>query len=124
MRAYPALVFHPAPEGVGVTIPDLHLNAMGDTAEAALEAAGRSAAELVAAWASEGVAPPAASAIDALDPADRAEAAFCALVTVRLPGRSRRVQITLDEDLLADIDALSSNRSGWLAEAARQRLGR
>ena len=39
-----------------------------------------------------------------------------------LAGRSVRVNITLDERLLAQIDALTSNRSGFLAEAARRVL--
>ncbi|WP_163268052.1 type II toxin-antitoxin system HicB family antitoxin [Chelativorans alearense] len=49
-------------------------------------------------------------------------------VPVELPGKAVRVNITLDEHLLAAIDraagAQGSSRSGFLAEAARRRLGR
>ena len=44
------------------------------------------------------------------------------LVRAELPGRSRRYNITLDEGLVAAIDRVSSNRSGFLAAAARDRL--
>jgi predicted RNase H-like HicB family nuclease len=39
-----------------------------------------------------------------------------------LPGRAVRINVTLDERLLAEIDAASKNRSGFLAEAARRAL--
>lgn len=38
------------------------------------------------------------------------------------PGRSQRVQVTMDERLLAQIDAVSKNRSAFLADAAQQFL--
>ncbi len=41
-----------------------------------------------------------------------------------LPGRSKRINITLDENLIADIDANSTNRSAFLADAAREKLWR
>ncbi len=46
------------------------------------------------------------------------------LVPVVLPGRARRVNVTLDEALLEEIDQISDNRSGFLAEAARAELAR
>lgn len=44
------------------------------------------------------------------------------LVRVEVPGRSVRLNITLDEGLLAAIDRVAPNRSGFLADAARQAL--
>ncbi len=48
------------------------------------------------------------------------------LVPVELPGRSVRANITVDEALLSRIDAAAAQdgntRSGWLAQAARERL--
>ncbi len=38
------------------------------------------------------------------------------------PGRSIRINITIEERLLAQIDAATTNRSGFLAEAARRAL--
>ena len=46
------------------------------------------------------------------------------LVPVIIPGRARRINITIDESLLEEIDAATSNRSGFLADAARVELSR
>lgn len=47
-----------------------------------------------------------------------------ALVRVEAPGKSIRLQITMDEGLVAAIDKIAPNRSGFLAEAARHELAR
>jgi predicted RNase H-like HicB family nuclease len=44
------------------------------------------------------------------------------LARVELPGKTIRLNITLDEGLVASIDRVARNRSGFLAEAARGRL--
>lgn len=46
------------------------------------------------------------------------------LVPAVVPGRSQRFNITMDENLVAQIDAVSSNRSAFLADAARRELRR
>jgi predicted RNase H-like HicB family nuclease len=50
------------------------------------------------------------------------------LVPVELPGRAVRVNITLNEGLLARLDkaagAEGETRSGYIAQAVRERLGR
>ena len=50
-----------------------------------------------------------------------------AAVDIDVPGKVLRLNITLDEALLARIDRAAADagesRSGWLATAARQRLG-
>ena len=47
-----------------------------------------------------------------------------AMIRARLPGRVRRINLTVDEHLLADIDAAAAargdSRSGFVAEAARR----
>lgn len=53
---------------------------------------------------------------------DDVEVASLFLAHVELPGRAVRVNITMDEGLLARIDRVASNRSAFLAEAARERL--
>jgi len=56
-------------------------------------------------------------------PAQRDPAiAAVAMVPVTLPGRKRRVNVSLDEGLLAAIDAVTDNRSGFLERAARREL--
>lgn len=54
-------------------------------------------------------------------PSDRGNL-LLALVSARLPSRRRRINITMDEGLLARIEARSNNVSGFLAEAAREKL--
>ena len=44
------------------------------------------------------------------------------LVPAIMPGRKRRVNVTLDEGLLAAIDAVAENRSDFLERAARREL--
>ncbi|GAN97458.1 HicB family protein [Komagataeibacter xylinus] len=44
------------------------------------------------------------------------------LVRVEAPGKAVRLNITLDEGLVAAIDRVAKNRSGFLAEAARHEL--
>lgn len=44
------------------------------------------------------------------------------MVRAVLPSRSVRVNVSMEEDLLAEIDAVTSNRSAFLAEAARTEL--
>lgn len=44
------------------------------------------------------------------------------MIDADLPIKSKRINITLDERLIEEIDAISQNRSGFLAEAAREKL--
>lgn len=54
--------------------------------------------------------------------AEDIEVASYFLTHVELPGKSVRLNITMDEGLVARIDRVASNRSAFLAEAARERL--
>ena len=44
------------------------------------------------------------------------------LARVELPGKAVRLNITMDEGLVAAIDRVASNRSSFLSEAAREAL--
>ena len=61
------------------------------------------------------------------DFADDFADAVVAAVPIELPGKAVRVNITLDEHLLQAVDraaaAIGATRSGYLAEAARVKLG-
>jgi predicted RNase H-like HicB family nuclease len=46
------------------------------------------------------------------------------LVRVELPGKAVRLNITMDEGLVAAIDRVTTNRSSFLAEAARSALAK
>lgn len=67
---------------------------------------------------------PKPSALQTVAAAREASTVAITLVPVVLPGRARRVNVTLDEALLEEIDQITSNRSGFLAEAARAELAR
>ncbi|MES2984864.1 MAG: type II toxin-antitoxin system HicB family antitoxin [Pseudomonadota bacterium] len=45
-------------------------------------------------------------------------------VRAAVPGKPQRVNVVLDSNLIADIDRVASNRSAFLAEAARHELQR
>lgn len=46
-----------------------------------------------------------------------------AMIGVTLPGKKKRVNVMIDEGLLAAIDAVSDNRSRFLEKAARKEFG-
>lgn len=46
------------------------------------------------------------------------------LIRAEKPGRAVRLNITLDEGLVASIDRVAKNRSGFLADAARAALAK
>lgn len=44
------------------------------------------------------------------------------MIGVTLPGKKKRVNVMIDQGLLAAIDAVSDNRSRFIEQAARRRL--
>lgn len=119
---YPAIVER-AGDGFSVFFPDLPgCTSAGSTIqEAALNAEeALSGHLLVSAQYGDEVAE--ATLLDELksDPDIEEEARI--LVRVERPGKSVRLNITLDEGLVAAIDRVAKNRSGFLAEAARHEL--
>jgi predicted RNase H-like HicB family nuclease len=123
---YPAII-EAAAEGFGVFFPDLP---GCTTAGATMQDAARNAEEALQAHIDLATehheTVPRPSEIDAIvvDP-DVREAARI-LVRVEQPGRSVRVNITLPEELLKEIDQYAArtghSRSGLLAQAARERI--
>jgi predicted RNase H-like HicB family nuclease len=119
---YPAIVER-AGKGYSVFFPDLP----GCTsAGATLQEAARGAEEALAAHlilsAEHGDIIPAPSDIDAWAADPEVEEAARLLVRVEPPGRALRLNVTLDEGLVAAIDRVAENRSAYLAAAARQAL--
>ncbi len=49
---------------------------------------------------------------------------FLALISIDVGTRAKRVNVMLNESLLGRIDAVAGNRSGFLAEAAQEKLTR
>ena len=112
---YPAIL-HPADaQGLyGVTVPGAHVNGSGATADAALADAMAILQEVVddLSQTSEGAPPP--LSVEGLDHG----LGQVYLLPVSLPDRSVRVNVTLPADLVARIDATTSNRSAFLAKWA------
>jgi len=122
---YPAILEKEPGTVFGITFPDFPgLVSAGDTAEEALVNAHEALAGHVAFMIQDGDALPEPTPIEAViaDPDIRVVA--ITLVGVTVPGRAKRVNVTLDESLLAEIDEVAGNRSRFLAEAARAELAR
>lgn len=116
----------------GVSFPDFPgCVSGGQTIAEALRRAPEALASHIAAIAGEGFSMPEAHELDAIkqDPEfaeDFAGAVLTAAVDVELPGRASRLNISMDEHLVARIDKrareLGESRSGFLAAAAKSRL--
>lgn len=119
---YPAIIER-GRRGYGVFFPDLPgCTSAGDTVtEAALNAEEALAGHLIVAE-QYGDAIPEPSDLDRIDVDADVDEVARLLVRGERKGRAVRINITLDEGLLAAIDKVASNRSGFLAEAARVAL--
>jgi predicted RNase H-like HicB family nuclease len=127
MRYYPAIVEKEADSDFGVFFPDFPgCVSAGPTMSEAVANAEDALALHIKGMIEDDEALPEPSEIESvvIDPEVRRVALV--LVPARLPGNVKRVNITLDENLLADIDATAASRgltrSGFLAEAARRRI--
>jgi predicted RNase H-like HicB family nuclease len=121
---YPAIVER-ACAGYSVFFPDLPgLASAGHSVDEAYANAEQALAGhlLVCAQHGDEVADP--SALEDIGHDPEVDEVARILVRAERPGRSVRVQITLDEGLVAAIDRVAPNRSGFLAEAAREALAR
>lgn len=119
---YPAIVERSA-DGYSVFFPDLP----GCTsAGATVQEAARNAEQaldghlLVSAEHGDKLADP--SELDAIEADPEVQEVARILVRAERPGKAIRVNVTLDEGLLAAIDRVAGNRSRFLADAARVAL--
>jgi predicted RNase H-like HicB family nuclease len=119
---YPAIIER-AGDGYSVFFPDLPgCTSAGDTIQEAARNAEAALAGhlLVSIQHGDPVADP--SDLDAVERDPDVDEAARILVRVDKPGRSVRLNISLDEGLVAAIDQVASNRSRFLADAARVAL--
>lgn len=119
---YPAVIER-AGEGFSVFFPDLPgcTSAGRSVQEAALHAEEALAGHILELVRS-GEELPDPSQLDALEDDPEVDEVGRILVRAELPGKAVRLNITLDEGLVAAIDKVARNRSGFLAEAAREHL--
>jgi predicted RNase H-like HicB family nuclease len=119
---YPAIIER-AGDGYSVFFPDLPgLTSAGDNVQDAAIAAEEALTGHLAIAAEYGDALPDPSDLGAIEADSEVQEAARILVRGERPGKSVRVQISLDDGLLARIDSVASNRSGFLADAARAKL--
>ncbi len=117
---FPALIHKEAKSDYGISFPDFPgCVSAGDTPEEALQQG-----EEVLQFHADGMiedkeALPTPTAIEEIK---KGNAVLVTLVPVLLPGHKRRYNVTLDEDMVAEIDARTRNRSQFLEQAARQAL--
>lgn len=121
---YPAVIER-AGDGYSVFFPDLPgCTSAGRTINEAVVNAEEALAGHLLELADGGDHIPAATPLDQLEHDPELDAIGAFLVRAELPGKSVRVNITLDEGLIAAIDRIARNRSGFLAEAAREKLAK
>ncbi len=124
-KFFPAVVEKEEQSHFGVFFPDFPgCVTAGDTPEEALELAAEALAGHVALMVEDGDEIPAPTLLEKLGPFEDLRVVCVSLVPVSLPGKAVRVNITLDEGLVDDIDAVCRNRSRFLADAARVELAR
>jgi predicted RNase H-like HicB family nuclease len=115
---YPAVIDR-SESGFGVSFPDLPgLIAAGATIqEAAVNAELALALHLRGMVDDKDEIPP-PSDLDSIEAVEGADDVALILVRAETPGTFSRIQITLENALISAIDAVASNRSGFLANAA------
>jgi predicted RNase H-like HicB family nuclease len=120
---YPAEIDKEAGSDYCVVFPDLPgCVSAGDSIDDAILQAHEALAGHIALMIEDGDALPAPSSLEDLAARKDATTLALTLIPVTIPGRAKRVNITLDEALLAEIDAVTDNRSRFLAQAARTEL--
>ena len=124
MTAYIGLLRKDIDSDFGVEFPDFPgCITAGRTLEEARRMAAEALALHLAGMMADGEAIPDPSVLDDImaDPTNQ-EAVAVLVDAPAPPMRSVRVNVMLPEDLLRDIDRATSNRSRFLAEAARDKL--
>ncbi len=124
MTSYIALLRKDENSDYGVDFPDFPgCVTTGKTLEETRRMAEEALACHVEGMIEGGETVPDPSDLDAImaDPQNRDAVGFVVRVASR-PGRAVRINVTLPEDLVRDIDRVTTNRSRFVAEAARRRL--
>jgi predicted RNase H-like HicB family nuclease len=124
MTAYIALLRKDEASDYGVDFPDFPgCVTAGHTLDEARRMAAEALALHVEGMAEDGEPIPEPSALDAVmsDPENREAVAFLVDVPTR-PAKAVRINVMLPEDLVEAIDRATTNRSRFLAEAARAKL--
>ncbi len=124
LQYFPAIIDRSA-DGFGVSFPDFPgCIAAGDTIQAAAINAEAALALHLEGMIGDKDPIPAPSSLDDIEPIEGGDDVAHILVRAELPGRVTRVLLSMDEGVVAAVDAVASNRSAFIAEAIRERLAR
>ncbi len=124
MTQYIALLHKNGRKGYGVIFPDFPgCVSAGGSVEDALREAAEALALHVDGMREDGAKIPKPRTVEAIrnaaeDWVDMKDAIVATVALLPAQGKSLRVQVTMDERLLARIDAVSKNRSAFLSQAA------
>ncbi len=119
---YPAVIER-ADDGFSVFFPDLPgCTSAGATVQEAALAAEEALSGHLAVSIEYGDVIPGPTELDIIARDPDVDEVARILVRGERPGRAVRVQVSIDEGLLARIDRVAKNRSGFLAEAAKAKL--
>lgn len=122
---YVAIVDKDPDSDFSVLFPDFpRCVSAGDTLDEAILNAHEALAGHVSHMLADGEALPPPTPVQQLVGQHDATTVAITVVPVVLPGQIKRVNITLDEGLLEEIDSMTDNRSRFLADAARAELAR
>jgi predicted RNase H-like HicB family nuclease len=122
---YPAVIDKDPDSDYGVSFPDFPgCVSAGIRLDEAMLGAHEALAGHVALMVADGDELPVPTPLEAVAAERDATTVAITLVPVTLPGKAQRVNITIDESLLEEIDAVADNRSRFIAEAARAELAR
>lgn len=130
MVAYIALFDRAADGSYGVVFPDFPgCVSAGDSFDEALREASEALAFHVQGMQEDGEPIPTPRSLEDIRAAgedwyDMTGAIVAVVPLLPPPARAVRVNITIDERLLAEIDSVAKNRSAFLADAAREVLGK
>jgi len=126
-RHYPAVIHKEPDSDFGISFPDFPgCISAGASVDEAILSGTEALNGHIALMAQDNDPIPAPTPIQSvvLEP-EFADSVVCVtLVPAVIPGRIKRISVTMDESLLNEIDGISDNRSGFLAAAARAELVR
>ena len=127
MRYFPAILEKTKNSDYGLSFPDFPgCITAGSTAEEALTLAEEALQFHVDGMVADGAQLPSPTSVDSLILDPEIDLVAVSLVPVRLPGKSTRINITMDENLLLAVDTAAATegytRSAFLAEAVRTKL--
>lgn len=117
-RTYPVIIEGSETEGYSAWFPDVP-GCVGadDTIEACYNDAVKALKFHLAGMVEDGDMAPLSSKLSAISDDDKKDIAALMLITINLPGKKQRCNLTIDSAVLAAIDNITNNRSAFVESA-------